>query len=225
MNWSLPKSDEGQIAAAAASAARRYQVEGGLVQDWLKPTTLLFLDALLGHELPVEPSRLWLAVNNMQADAGRVWSTEQSRVAVEHYEVLVDFHYFAGERTPYSKILTAESEGYPHAVRELARLEVPGAMGDWPNNGLLWDLWKLIIVPSQLRVFTTIATQPQFERIAAHFAAMLGRHAHVGHAGSPFALVCFDPERATEASVRVSLWESGQWQARARVATERLAEG
>jgi hypothetical protein len=223
MPWSLPRLDADRIADAAAVAARRHGVECGLVQDCLKPTTLLMLDGLLGEVLPEEPERLWLAVNNMQKDQSRIGASKQSRVAVEPYEVLVDFHYFAGMRTPYRTVLTAESEGYAPAVRHLARLPLPKFDEDWSNNGLLWDMWKLVIVPSPMRIFTTVASEQQFTSIAAHFGALLARYTDVGHAGSPFALVCFDPEGVPAPSVRTSLWHSGAWKAVPDVATRALA--
>lgn len=224
MRWQLPQLDEGTISDAAAVAARRYQVDGGVAQDWLKPTTLLLLDGLLGEVLPEEPERLWLAVNNMQSDQSRIWASKQSRVYVEPYEVLVDFHYFAGSRTPYRSVLTAESEGYAPAVRHLAGMAVPRHDEDWPNNDLLWDVWKLVLVPSPMRVFTTIATADQYDAIGAHFGAVLARYADVGHAGSPFALVCFDPEGVSQPSVRTTLWRSGEWKAQPAAATRALGK-
>lgn len=216
----IPASDAETIASCAASAAQRYQVDGGLVQDWLKPTTLLLLDGLLG-ETPAE--NLWAAVNNMQKNEDRIWAGSLSRVHVEPYEVLVDFHYFSGARTPYRTVLTAESEGYAPAVRHLANMKVPGPEEDWPNNGLVWDLWKLLIVPSPLRVFTTVASATQYEVIARHFAALLDRYADAVPADAPFALVCFDPDGTFDASARVARWAGGEWKAPPSTAVRRLA--
>lgn len=213
--WFHLSSDAASVAKAAAHAARRYGVTDGLVQDYLKPTTMLLIDELLGPDLPSGRDMLWIAVNAMRKDNDRRWVVDtlhRDRLWVEHYEVLVDFHLFSGRVFPYRTLLTAESEGYQPSVARLCQMPLPTKDEDWKDNDLMWDAWKLLIVPSPLRLFTSIAREDQWGKLKAHFAHFLGRQTTVGgFQGSPFVLVAFDPPSTPAAQVRVAYWRSGAW--------------
>jgi len=220
------------IARAASLAATEYQVTDGLAQDWLKPTTMLLIDHMLPPEDRNEKGtyargrEMWLAVNSMQKDENRAWvSGKRSSFEVEHYEVLVDFHVFAGYSFPYRTVLTAESEGYRPAVARLSNLHLDRDGADWPGNGLLWDAWKLLIVPSPLRLFTTIATREQFDGLVPRYSLMLSLSAvSGGFNDSTFHLVAFDPTSGDSADVHVARWGSGQWEAEPDVQHRALSD-
>ena len=202
MPWSVPDTSVEAVAKAAVWAARKYEVQDGLVQDWLKPTTMFLLDRLLGEDLPASPNGLWLGVNNMHKDKDRLWARERSRVYVEKGEVLVDFHYFAGEHLPYRTVLTGEGEGHGPQVRHLAQMPLPGRRAAWDDSGLVWDLWKLLLVPSPVRVFVTIANAEEHAAIEAHASAILACHAD--QQPSDFALVSFDRQGTKRPAARVA---------------------
>lgn len=162
-----------ELRSAIEHAVQRYAYRS-MGQAWLKPTTVLTIDQLVPRLLPRDEARTpFLCVNGMDSRrSGAAWAWRRElydnenglhlkNMKLYRHECLVDMNLMVGEDDPYQTILTAESEGYAANGRTLDQV------AQATNNDFLWDFYKLLCVPSPVRVFFTLCSskyQPALQR-------------------------------------------------------------
>jgi hypothetical protein len=155
--------------------------EGAIYQTDLKPLTVLAAVGLLPLiDRPAAAPKPVLYVNAMRHNADRRWVLTKVKRAVKigDFECLVDLNLQEPgpqNGNPFKVLLTAESEGYAGHAKGLAQAKV----GD---NDLLWDLYKLLIVPSPLRLFVCLSADKysaivkrRLEKLAKEYAGQVLR--------------------------------------------------
>jgi hypothetical protein len=137
----------------------------GVPQGELKRVSLRIVSRLM-RQRRVAGEPLWIAGNRLDPEDLKEWG--QSKW---HKEILVDLHVLSGLDHPYRTVLTVESEGSRAAARALERAS-PDAM--LPRSDLLWDCFKLLMVPSPHRLFVTRSNKP--DKLHASFGRYLARY-------------------------------------------------
>jgi len=127
--------------------------EEGFDQKDLLPTAAL----LAGHLLKATPSKdqTTICVAHMNKDNDRNWAAEQLKdmgFEIERYECMLDIFCCTGEE-PYQPLLTIECEGASGQGKELTSRSTP------EDSEILWDLFKLLQVPSPVRIFMNLCTE------------------------------------------------------------------
>ncbi len=149
---------------AFEAALHTYEIEGWVAQTDLKPLTVLAVDNLL----PAKRGDLTLWANSMRTNDYRVRVVDKQLQRATHrdFEVLVDVNVLKGRRDPFETLITAESEGYSAHGNALASLE----------NDFAWDLYKLLVVPSPVKLFVARTStrhhdllEKQTEELVAHY--------------------------------------------------------
>jgi hypothetical protein len=78
---------------------------------------------------------------------------------VEPYECMVDIYCGVGGNDPYVPLITMESEGCAAYSGEVGK----SATSD--DCDYLWDLFKLLQVPSPLRIFLALCAEKKMEEL------------------------------------------------------------
>ena len=131
-----------QVLAAFQEAINRLQLRPPLLQRSVKPVVVVAIDQLIGLAHGRESPLPWLMANGVGAAdlAGIVVNTRHYR-----RESMVDVAVYRGETDPYATLATAESEAYcDHGVSSASTSD---------TTDYLWDLYKLLQVPSPIRLF------------------------------------------------------------------------
>ncbi|SHK16352.1 hypothetical protein SAMN02745216_02990 [Desulfatibacillum alkenivorans DSM 16219] len=171
----------------------------------LLPIVVLALDHLLPDVVGNRPQKDFsLCVSPMKKGSRpKKVKTQNSNIWSE--ECLVDINIMYGKTHPYETVLTAESEGYEnHAVA----LQKKGWQDD--NNDMMWDLYKLLMIPSPIRFFVTRCSRNNQECLYKSTKAMVGAYAHK----YPESIICtvqMPTAQLKNAPATVAIWakESG----------------
>jgi hypothetical protein len=158
--------------SAMNSQARKLD-ERGLRQRDIKSLVVRTVDTLVVKAYPASgpAASYWLCANRCK----RI-----PNLATRHspYESMVDVAVYAGDRDPYRTLITAESEASP--VHRL------GPRSQSSNSDYLWDFWKLLQVPSPLRLFVALVRDKIKRRrdrcrlLETHVERMIGEYAEAG---------------------------------------------
>lgn len=117
-----------------------------------------------------------------------------------HEECMVDINIMYADFHPYETLLTVESEGYEdHAVH----LKKHGWESD--ENDMMWDLYKLLTVPSPVRLFVTRSSKNNQECLMESTQEMVG--AYSGFLGD--SIVCavqMPTEQLEDTPATMAVW-------------------
>ena len=199
-----------QVVAAFRTAVHAYEINGSgrgcVAQRDLLPVSVLAADNLLAgreHEHPIRP---FICAAGMLKDPDRQWVVK-NLAASTHYQSnnMVDICAMRGNGDPYEILLTMESEGWSQNAVDLIRR---GAAG----NAALWDLYKLLQVPSPCRVFVTRSPHRHHAALLKASGDLAAAYAPSVAAGELFAV------QIPTASLRRSPalfahWPAGAWAA------------
>ena len=166
-----------KFAGLLDQSMRDYEVQDEIDQKDLLPTAVLLADKLVGT-LPAQRRRPMPALyaSGMRRDMDRMRvSRELRHVRFDHNygECMVDIYVCKGERDPFKPILTVECEGYSGGGRNVT----PDASSE--TCDYLWDLFKLLQVPSPVRVFLARTTGHKvrpLERLVSRLVRAYGRY-------------------------------------------------
>jgi hypothetical protein len=163
----------GALKGAMSPRARSGLERRGLRQKDVKLLVVRMVDALVAKAHPRDKTgpRHWLCANRCG---------EMRKLQARHspYESMVDVAAYAGDVDPYRTLMTAESEASP--VHRLGPRSQSG------NNDYLWDLWKLLQVPSPLRLFVALVRdriklrKGRCQLLERHVARMICEYAENG---------------------------------------------
>jgi hypothetical protein len=145
-----------------AEAMQWYGVyKKGLDQKDLLPTAA-YLSKLLLEKLEVSKKNgVWVCTNGLKKGQGRLKvKAEIEKIAdIEPYECMVDIYCCVGGKDPYKTLITMECEGcagYSCEVQKSATTD---------SCDYLWDLFKLLQVPSPLRVYFALCSEKKTEAL------------------------------------------------------------
>jgi hypothetical protein len=98
---------------------------------------------------------VWVCVNGLRRGRGRIDVKNEIKkfAKVDPYECMVDIYCCIGQKDPYKPLITMECEGAAWNSGEVKR----SATSD--DCDYLWDLFKLLQVPSPLRVFLALCAE------------------------------------------------------------------
>jgi hypothetical protein len=145
-----------------AEAMQWYGVyKKGLDQKDLLPTAAYFAKLLLKKAGTTKREKVWVCANGLKKGRDRRnVKTEIKKIAkIEHYECMVDIYCCRGNKDPYVPLITMECEGCAGYSGEVQK----SATSD--NCDYLWDLFKLLQVPSPLRVFFALCSKKKTEAL------------------------------------------------------------
>ena len=133
----------------------------GFDQKDLLPTAAYFAQLLLVRVGASKRDGVWVCTNGLKKGRSRLMvKAEIEKIAkVEPYECMVDIYCCAGRKDPYRPLVTMECEGFAGYSGEVRR----SATTD--SCDYLWDLFKLLQVPSQLRVFLALCAEKKVEEL------------------------------------------------------------
>lgn len=172
MNNLSKKIDTKDVVNAFTKAVDTYGVCDGVDQRDLKPLSVLAVDYLTPKI--TRKKKPYISMNNMMysKDKDRRWVSKNIKNLTEYpYECIVDLYVMTGEDHPYQTILTVESEGFSGHARELAK-------GEIEENDMLWDLHKLLIVPSPIRLFVTRSSSLHHKILFTHTTRLVNAYAN-----------------------------------------------
>jgi hypothetical protein len=131
-----------QVLAVFQEAINRLQLQPPLWQASVKPAVVVAVDQLIGFVHGTESPLPWLLANGVDtADLeGIIANTRHFR-----RESMVDVAVYRRETDPYETLATAESEAFCDHEASLASTS--------DTSDYLWDLYKLLQVPSPIRLF------------------------------------------------------------------------
>ena len=131
----------------------------GFDQKDLLPTAAYFSKLLLAKAGASKGDGVWVCINRLKKGRARLKvKAEIEKIAkVEPYECMVDIYCCAGKKDPYDPLITMECEGAAWNSGEVNR----SATSD--DCDYLWDLFKLLQVPSPLRVFLALCAEKKVE--------------------------------------------------------------
>ena len=190
------------LAFAVAELDLRAFGQGG--QKWLKPTCVRIVDVLIPRLDGLGPHRPFICMNSM---TGRRWPVRQQvRASLVHadpydHECLVDINVMVGDGNPYRVLLTAESEGYPQAHHRLYGQ-------DWPTSDYMWDLYKLLQVPSPVRLFVTLTSSKHHDILAERTDQLVSMYQELSGEDDIWA-VQFPTASMQKEDTRVLYWPAG----------------
>ena len=125
----------------------------GFAQKDLFPTAALLAGHLLKESAATGNTTICMA--HMKKDNNRKWvarQLEKMGFEIEPYECLLDI-YCCTAMQPYQTLLTIECEGACGQGKELTSKSTP------EDSEILWDLFKLLQVPSPIRIFMNLCTE------------------------------------------------------------------
>jgi len=137
-------------------AMRSYGVnKAGLNQKDLLPTGASLVKSMLRRAGVSKRDGVWVCVNGLRRGRGRIDVKNEIKkfAKVDPYECMVDIYCCIGQKDPYKPLITMECEGAAWNSGEVKR----SATSD--DCDYLWDLFKLLQVPSPLRVFLALCAE------------------------------------------------------------------
>ena len=131
----------------------------GFDQKDLLPTAAYFAKLMLAKAGATKADGIWVCTNGLKKGRDRLEvKAEIEKIAkVEPYECMVDIYCCAGHRDPYRPLITMECEGFAGYSGEVRRSATPDSCD------YLWDLFKLLMVPSPLRIFLAICAEKKMK--------------------------------------------------------------
>jgi hypothetical protein len=145
-----------------AEAMQWYGVyKKGLDQKDLLPTAAYFAKLLLKKAGTTKREKVWVCANGLKKgrDRRNVKAEIEKIAKIEPYECMVDIYCCRGGKDPYVPLITMECEGCAGYSGEVQK----SATSD--NCDYLWDLFKLLQVPSPLRVFFALCSKKKTEAL------------------------------------------------------------
>jgi hypothetical protein len=135
-----------------SKAVRALDYELPLDQKSVKRVVVLSADSLIRNLTPKkEPKPCLYATRTALYRLAR----KLRHVTYCEKECIVDVAVYAGKKDPYDTLITAESEAFADNIKKSSTSE---------NSDYLWDFYKLLQVPSRVRLFVArIRTQRKFE--------------------------------------------------------------
>jgi hypothetical protein len=133
----------------------------GFDQKDLLPTAAYFAKLLLKRAGATKREGIWFCANGLKKGRGRrKVKTEIEKIAkVEPFECMVDIYCCSGDKDPYTPLITMECEGFAGYSCEVSRSATPD------DCDYLWDLFKLLQVPSPLRIFFALCAEKKTEEL------------------------------------------------------------
>ena len=127
---------------AFAQAVRHLELEMPLPQKAVKPALIVAVDKLVGIAYGKQNPLPWLCASGISR-FGAEDKVQNTRPYAREY--MLDVTVYRGDSDPYTPLATAESEAYAeHEARDSSSSD---------TSDYLWDFYKLLQVPSPLRVF------------------------------------------------------------------------
>jgi hypothetical protein len=135
---------------AFSKAVSRLGYEPPLDQKSVKRVTVVAVDWLVGKVRPGKRKKPWLYASRASLHGlGR----QLRHTRPVEFVSMVDVAVFAGNKYPYETLITAESEAFANEKIKLSSTP--------DDNGYLWDFYKLLQVPSLLRLFVARVSSPR----------------------------------------------------------------
>jgi len=133
----------------------------GFDQKDLLPTAAYFAKLLLKKAGATKRESVWVCANGLKKGRGRrkVKAEIEKIAKVEPFECMVDIYCCRGGKDPYVPLITMECEGFAGYSGEVRR----SATSD--DCDYLWDLFKLLQVPSPLRIFFALCAEKKTEEL------------------------------------------------------------
>lgn len=182
-----------ELMSAVTQARGLLGVEQVAQRD-LKALAVMTVDQLANGMAPKQ--ELWMCAN-------RCTNIDLSHASPYKYECMLDVHLMRGRADPYETCITAEAEGYPGHYRHLAQSS--GKKKDMENDDPLWDLFKLLAVPSPLRLFFALGSTRHWARVAEAFSDFADKYRERWKEGDLWLVYVPTAHLASE-SVRVMHW-------------------
>lgn len=188
-------------------------------QAWLKPTCVLAIDHLVPRVAhPTDGRRPFLCVNGMDTSRpGAAWDwrrdiqqnegTYLANMRLYPHECLVDMNLMMGADDPYETLLTAESEGYAGHGQTVGEVLHAG------DNDFLWDFYKLLQVPSPVRLMFTLCAERYQGALIRRLGELVNRYALVQGLLDPRSdiwSVSFPTSSMAATDVQVHRWGPGR---------------
>jgi hypothetical protein len=167
-----------QVKGAFENAIRLYcgEQQGRVYQTDGKPVTVLAVDELIGSLGLGQGRPMPLLYANGMRDKWRPWAIKRLQHMVHRpEECLVDLNVQwpqPGGRHPYEVLLTVESE----CIADHAECLPRGPIRDDLENDLLWDFYKLLVLPSPRRLMVTRSAREHHENVWRCFGELLERY-------------------------------------------------
>ena len=138
-----------------AEAMQWYGVDKhGFDQKDLLPTAAYLSKLLLRKASVTKKDGVWVCVNGLNKGRGRLRvKTEIEKIAEVESECMVDIYCGIGRKDPYRPLITMECEGCAGYSGEV------GKSASTDSCDYLWDLFKLLQVPSPLRIFLALCSE------------------------------------------------------------------
>lgn len=133
----------------------------GFDQKDLLPTAAYLAKLLLVSAGASKRDGLWVCANGLKKGRHRLEvKREVEKIAqVEPWECMVDIYCCAGRKDPCRPLLTMECEGCAGYSGEVRKSATPDSCD------YLWDLFKLLMVPSPLRIFLAICNEKKVNEL------------------------------------------------------------
>ena len=192
---------------------------GTMGQTWLKPTGVLAIDRLVPHLEPrVNAPSPFLCVNGMETNRrGPAWDWRREihanlggsffrNMRLYRHECLVDMNLMVGADDPYETLLTAESEGHAAHGRTVAQVVHAS------ENDFLWDFYKLLMVPSPVRIMFTLCFENNQGDLVGRLGELVNRYDHLPlHLDSQCDIwsISFPTTSMRRTPVRIHRWAPG----------------
>ncbi|TFG61291.1 MAG: hypothetical protein E4H32_07550 [Nitrospirales bacterium] len=144
-----------------------------------------------------------ICINGMEKDKNRKMAKKylMRRIRVHPEECMVDLYCYSGQSDPFLPILTMECEGHAGHSKDVT----PRASSE--TCDYLWDLFKLIQVPSPLRIFLAICTEKKRSLLEKQVGAMVRNYGDIlkRDCGEVFAVI-FPETKLTGKTIMVQGW-------------------
>jgi hypothetical protein len=193
---------------ALIDATNWYGVDkAGFDQKDLLPTGAVLAGYLLDATGAKDSGKYVTAsVSKLRGDHGRkeAYKFLIDRVhEIDPHECMVDIYCCEGEVDPFNPLLTMECEASSGHGRDLSR----SATSD--DCDYLWDLFKLLQVPSPLRVFLAITKQEKVEELERHIEKLVVEYASARKAEDEVFSVVFPDKSLDGKRTRIMRWSGG----------------
>lgn len=133
-----------------------------LPQPCVKSVGILLADEMVGTQPGAKPT---IYANRVEERIRHGKTLRNIAFSKSTSESMLDVTVFRNDSDPYQTLLTMESEAY------VAKPPSPTCTSD--NNALLWDLYKLLQVPSPVRVFLTRHLPRHHDTILCHVGRLV----------------------------------------------------
>jgi hypothetical protein len=186
-----------------ADAMEEYGVQKkGFGQKDLLPTGAVLAGLILEPLKEREGSYVTACVSRLKGVNSRRYAYRFLKERVHEFdthECMVDIYCCEGVKDPYRTLLTMECEAATGHGRDLSS----SATSD--DCDYLWDLFKLLQVPSPLRIFLSIAKSGMVDELEKHIGKLIRNYQpHLGN-DEVFSVV-FPGKRLLGERIRVFRW-------------------